>query len=508
MASLLMPLIEAGINGVDMACADGFIRHVYPIVAAYIADHPEQCLVACTKENACPKCLVSPEDRGKPQHSLPRDPEKTSSSINDALNGWADGHHACRDANIRAIKPFWANLPHCDIFLALTPDILHQLHKGMFKDHLVKWTTESVEGQEAEVDCRFQTMLTHPDLRYFKRGISLVSQWTGTEYKHMEKIFLGVIAGGTNPAVERTVRAVLDFIQYAHFEAHTEDSLAYLEASWRLFHDEKDVFQRLGIREHFNIAKLHAMSHYVHSIRLLGTADGYSTENPERLHIDFAKIAYRSSNRKDYIKQMTTWLERQDSIRRFQAYLAYYHPDPETASERNAAHDDDNSGGDPGDSAPEQAEDEDSTDLGRTCFPSQYRLAKNALFPGQLIDTVERNMDAIDFGKCLETFLKKHSPSRNAHVAINGRTRIDVYKQFKLDLPVMSQVSKIPTADTIRAIPPVAAHGRSQAMPAQFSTVLAYESPEDFELHSSYGAASAQAQDAGRSVSPLSGTLL
>jgi hypothetical protein len=37
--------------------------------------------------------------------------------------------------------------------------------------------------------------------------------------------------------------------------------------------------------------------HYVTCIRALGLADGYNTESPERLHIDFAKEAYRASNK-------------------------------------------------------------------------------------------------------------------------------------------------------------------------------------------------------------------
>src|ERR1700733_15820909 len=54
-----------------------------------------------------------------------------------------------------------------------------------------------------------------------------------------------------------------------------------------------------------------------------GSADGFSTESPERLHINFAKNAYRATNKKNYIKQMTKWLTRQEACHRFANYLQW-----------------------------------------------------------------------------------------------------------------------------------------------------------------------------------------
>ncbi|KAI0370412.1 hypothetical protein BV20DRAFT_1035905 [Pilatotrama ljubarskyi] len=418
--SLLEPLIAAGKNGVLMTCADGQVRRVFSILAAYIADHPEQCLIAACQENRCPK----------PVFSCLKDPSRVSEVLKSVAEGEKPSEFSLW--GLRAVEPFWDNLPHCDIFTTLTPDILHQLHKGVFKDHLVNWSTKAIEDGANEIDQRFKAMLKHSDLRYFKNGISLVSQWTGTEFKNMEKVFLGVVAGAGDERVTRAVRAVLDFIYYAHFETHTDDSLDALHKAWTDYHNYKHVFIELEIREHFNFPKGHSTEHYEPAIRALGAADGYSTEHPERLHIDFAKLAYGASNKQStYIKQMMRWLNRQEAVHQFSCYLTW------------------------------------STS---TKIPA---------FRSLTLVQVATDFGALNFTHCLNDFLTKLSvgnPARLNHAAIplHDMSRIAAYKHFKLRLPVIRQVSPHALVDTIHAAPArLPAKPFASPISPNMSTVLA-----------------------------------
>ena len=130
----------------------------------------------------------------------------------------------------------------------------------------------------------------------------------------MEKVFLSVLAGAMDLAILHAVQGILDFIYYAHFETHCEKSLAQLDMAWLTFHNNKHIFKDLGIQKHFNISKLHNIKHYIDAIRSHGTADGFNTKGSEHLHIDLVKMGYRAGNKKQYIKQMTTWLWRQEAI--------------------------------------------------------------------------------------------------------------------------------------------------------------------------------------------------
>ncbi|KAJ6611866.1 hypothetical protein B0H10DRAFT_2283854 [Mycena sp. CBHHK59/15] len=454
MTVIMQSIVEAGNSGVPMVCMDSMTRLVWPIFAAYVADYPKQCLISCCKENCCPICKVNPNARGGHQHYPIWDVRETLYLMKRQQDGEKDA--AFEEDGIRTVyPPFWVSLPHAYIFQSFTPDLLHQLHKGVFKDHLVAWCTEIIG--KLEVDKRFREMPDHHGVRHFKNGISSVSQWTGAEHKEMEKVFLGLIAAGAHPQMVAAVRGLMDFAYFASLQSHTSITLAGLRDSLDTFHANKQIFIDLkGRANHFNIPKIHSLDHYELLIRLFGTADGFNTESPERLHIDYAKNAYRASNRKDYIEQMTVWLQCQESVARFSAYLEWAHPAapvPPPPAGAAAASDS---------PLTSSTADQDSLVVSRRTFSMAKLPATRAVSASHIISPEGHN--ASRFVAALTTFLGP----MNYRFTPRLFDAFGTWKRVSFQLPKIPEVGERHSMNLVRATPPAHANinQRKVAVPA------------------------------------------
>ncbi|KAG9099825.1 hypothetical protein FRC06_004782 [Ceratobasidium sp. 370] len=129
-----------------------------------------------------------------------------------------------------------------------------------------------------------------------------------------------------NPRVVTAGRALLDFMHLAHSSSLSDSELDAMEKALCTFHGHKDVFKQLKAvttkKAFHGIPKIHMIQHYTYQIRQLGTPDGYNTETSERLHIDFAKMGYRASNKVNAVKQMARYIQRMEAVAMYAAYLA------------------------------------------------------------------------------------------------------------------------------------------------------------------------------------------
>ncbi|KAI0352294.1 hypothetical protein OH77DRAFT_1561893 [Trametes cingulata] len=110
-------------------CSDGNYRKVIYGLGPYIADYPEQALLSCIVQGWCPSCRASNKNLDA------ADPGRRSRQHTDMV---VDGYELGELWDRYGI-PFTNDFPRADIHELIAPDILHQLIKGTFKDHLVTW---------------------------------------------------------------------------------------------------------------------------------------------------------------------------------------------------------------------------------------------------------------------------------------------------------------------------------------------------------------------------------
>ena len=327
---ILKPLESAGVDGIWMSTGSGNLHRAHPILAAFVGDYPEQLLVTLGLNGDCPRCQKDRNDLGEYDNDTEtnasiRDLDKIFDALGTFDMDASQFLQACASIRIKPTpRPFWLKLPFIHIYRSITPDILHQMYQGVMK-HVIQWII-TVLGS-TEIDARCRRMPPNHNIRVFTRGISSLSRVTGQEHDQMCRLLLGLVVDAplpnrlSNARLLRCVRAIMDFLYYSQYSIHTDTTLELMRDALNRFHTNKDIFIDLGVRDHFNIPKVHFLSHYIDLITLFGTTDNFNTQYTERLHIDYAKDAYAATNKKDEYTQMTTWLERKEKIQRHEQYI-------------------------------------------------------------------------------------------------------------------------------------------------------------------------------------------
>ncbi|KAF8225302.1 hypothetical protein L208DRAFT_1306832 [Tricholoma matsutake] len=121
---------------------DGHSRKVIYGLGPYIADYPEQALLACIVQGCFFRCTAPVKDLNSSHYVCHSQVHAELLVEAFELGTLWDEYGLIGDVIIKTHRA-----PPMDIHELLTPDLLHQLIKGAFKDHLITWVNEYIKAE-------------------------------------------------------------------------------------------------------------------------------------------------------------------------------------------------------------------------------------------------------------------------------------------------------------------------------------------------------------------------
>ena len=322
-------LKRAAARGTYMADPAGFQRYCFTPLVGYVADLPEQLMIACVAQSASPVTLAT-----KPEFSDPT-PHPTCSGLHtlqqihrlaQRINPWKvrEFLEAAKELHLSGVHlPFWRDWHFSNPAKFLTPEVLHTLHKFFF-DHVLKWCKEALGADE--LDSRFKSQYKRVGTRHFSNGVSHVKQMTGREHRDLQRTIVASIAGPVALDFLHAVRAMVDFIYKAQAPSFTDSSIISLVNSLMEFHCYKQAVIDTGVRRgasgpinHFEIPKLELLHNFARLIRNSGASIQFTADVSERLLIMHCKNPFErtSHQRNTFAQQIVCLLDREERMRQF-----------------------------------------------------------------------------------------------------------------------------------------------------------------------------------------------
>ncbi|THG94016.1 hypothetical protein EW026_g7366, partial [Hermanssonia centrifuga] len=120
---------------------------------------------------------------------------------------------------ISTIMPFSDDFPQANIHKLIAGNLLHQIIKGCFKEHLVNWVFTYIllehgkaKGHEiwGQIERHLAAVLIFPGLCPFHQGCNF-KQWTGDNSKGLMKIFLPAMVDFIPPNMTCAIKYFIEF---------------------------------------------------------------------------------------------------------------------------------------------------------------------------------------------------------------------------------------------------------------------------------------------------------
>ncbi|KAJ7232104.1 hypothetical protein C8J57DRAFT_1533270 [Mycena rebaudengoi] len=219
-----------------MSCPD------FHTTQAQNANYPEQVWLATIIQNWCPKC----------------------DAYLDNLDG--EGARLCAETKteflITIFDPgtLWNNFGIrsdvvMDIHELLSSDLLHQVIKGAFKDHLISWVNKYLHLEHGkkctleiiqDIDCCISAVPEFPGFCRFPDGRDY-NQWTGDNSKALMKIYLSTVAGYLPSDMIRCLTTFMDFCYLVQWNSISSNDLGGIQAALDCFHQYHNIFIQTGM---------------------------------------------------------------------------------------------------------------------------------------------------------------------------------------------------------------------------------------------------------------------
>jgi Plavaka transposase len=306
-------LKKAASYGATAADAMGNIRHIFTPLVAWVADNPEQHLIAGVTKNTSPISTATILEFGDAYPHPPRSGRSTLDMLERLearVNPWdvASFITAAKGEGLNGVhKPFWCNWHGADPANFLTPEILHAYHKFFF-DHPLAWCKKLLGA--TELDERFKSLHVRVGYRHLGAGVSTLKQISGRDHRNLQCTIVAIITGATPPTFVMSIRALVDFIYQVQAPTFTDTSIRGFLEALQEFHDIKSIILETGDRSgkkgpmaHFNIPKLELLQHFGRSVRALGSPMQWTADVTEHLHVINCKQPFRATNHHNFEEQ-------------------------------------------------------------------------------------------------------------------------------------------------------------------------------------------------------------